>query len=235
MERLRGGEKTLRTLNHPLRAVVGVAAGATIAALLLTAGTRPAISSELKKPTFVMAHGVDAQAADGFIGEVGRQLRQQGYEVIEPQLPLGEKQNIDDWTSHLFEQTIPPKLSGPVFGIGYSGGVQPFLHIIHENPGYLCGFYGLSGALKGNKQALYRDFSNPRKIMDNVGGNAGLIHAQNDGILPLEQAVALSIATGIPILDIDPEAGHFLNLSPNQITPKIWKVLTHVKSLAEKC
>src|SRR5688572_9457366 len=98
MERLRGKEGTLRVLNHPLRAALGLAAaGLVFAASTALLNPRPVISAELNLPVIAIAHGVDARPKDGLVGKITGILEQRGFEVIAPQLPLGEKQNIDTW------------------------------------------------------------------------------------------------------------------------------------------
>lgn len=222
-----------RPSSYPLRAALGL----TLAALLVFTATNstPAAPSYVQTNVLI-AHGVGARPTDGLMGEVKKALEQKKYVVFAPQLPLGQDQNLDNWERTLSDTADIAQKKGPVILVGYSAGTSVILHLVHDKPpGTFCGVYGISGALEGNTSALYRKFKDPGRIMTNVRGNAALWHARNDATLNLRGAVDLSRVTGIPLLEIDQEGGHFSSLSTTQLTQKARVALRHIQMLSKRC
>ncbi len=192
-------------------------------------------AADIGLPAIVMAHGVDASPETGLPGKLKQLFQEQRYEVYAPQLPLGKDQRIDPWTETVLESAEEAGKKGKAFGVGFSGGTQPILQVVYSRRGAFCGILLVSTSKQGNIKPLYRGYNDPARIMVNVGGNAGIVHAKNDPILPFSGAEALSRETGIPILEQDQDGGHFINLPADKLAQKALKMFNHAQALIAKC
>jgi len=165
---------------------------------------------------FFIIHGSYGNPNENWIPWLKESLEKEGNEVIVPQFPLNENQNLENWMNvikpyfnHINSQTI---------FIGHSIGPAFILSILEKIKTNIRACFLVSGFLgllnnekfdEVNKIFTTKDFD-WKKIKENCR-NFYIFHSDNDPYVPFEKAERLSKKLNVKVIVI-PNGGH-LNTS----------------------
>ena len=174
-------------------------------------------------------HGTGAGKYDHWFPEIKEKLEQKDIEVIRPEFPTPEGQNLENWLKILDENEA--EIDENTVLIGHSTGAVFILDILDERDLEIEAVFlisGFTGKLHDerfdplNETFAERDFDFEK--IKNSAEEFFVFHSESDPYVPLEKAAELA-----PKLDANLElvagAGHFNTESGYTDFPELWAKL----------
>ena len=161
---------------------------------------------------FFIIHGSYGNPNENWIPWLKNNLKKEGHEVIVPQFPLNENQNLKNWMKIM--EPYLDKIDNEAIFVGHSIGPSFILSILEKIKTNIRASFFLSGFLgllnketfdKVNKTFTTKDFD-WNKIRSNCK-RFYIFHSDNDPFVPFEKAEELSKKLNTKIIVIH-NGGH---------------------------
>ena len=147
----------------------------------------------------VIIHGTGSTPNGNWFPYIKSELENLGAEVYTPELPIGDKQSLDNWTKAFYEQ-VPFELDSNTILIGHSVGVPFLLNILNKKMKtpvratvLVSGFYEkLNLPHLENQLETFVDLKYDWELVKKNAGKIVQLHGDDDPAVPLAQAKKLA-------------------------------------------